>query len=877
MARGYDYKRIETKWQQAWEERGAFGVTEDPARPKYYCLEMYPYPSGKIHMGHVRNYSIGDVVARFLTMRGYNVLHPMGWDAFGFPAENAAFEHGVHPARWTYDNIAYMKSQLRRMGFSYDWDREVTCSDPAYYRWNQWFFLKMLARGLAHRKTAPVNWCEKCQSVLSNEQAEGGVCWRHSDTPVVQKELEQWFLRITAYAEELLSDLAELSGWPERVRVMQRNWIGKSVGAEVDFALAGGGSLRIFTTRPDTLYGATFMVLAPEHPLALGLSAGTAQAVRVADFVARMRRTDRAERTDAAAAKEGVFTGAYALNPMTREQIPIWVANFVLMEYGTGAIMAVPAHDQRDFDFARQYGLPIRVVIQPAGEPLPEADRLEAAYEGEGTMVASGPFTGSPSETGKVAVCEQLEQRGIGKRAVNYRIRDWLISRQRYWGTPIPVIYCGSCGIVPVPEAELPVILPQDVAITMSGGSPLARVEAFLNTSCPTCRRPARRETDTMDTFVDSSWYFLRFTSPHEATRPLDPVKVGYWMAVDQYIGGIEHAVLHLLYARFFTKVCRDLGLTQVREPFTNLLTQGMVCKESFRCPEHGYRLPAEVDTNGRCTLCQKPVEVGRTEKMSKSKRNVVDPDDLLERYGADTIRLFSLFAAPPEKDLEWSDEGVQGAFRFLTRVWRLVEDQAEHLRAAQGLAWSGGTQDGEARALRHATHRTIAKVTRDVEDAFHFNTALAALMELQNALSRATEQLGLAPASAQEVAPAARDLLLAFAEGIRTLVILLAPFAPHLAEELWEMLGRRESIFRQTWPVADAELAREDTVEVVVQVNGKLRGRLHVARGTGEAELRTQALEDPRVQPWLAGQSVRRAIVVPDRLVNIVVTPAKG
>jgi leucyl-tRNA synthetase len=770
-----------------------------------------------------------------------------------------------------------MKSQLRRMGFSYDWDREVTCCDPAYYRWNQWFFLKMLERGLAYRKQAPVNWCEMCQSVLSNEQAEGGVCWRHSDTPVVQKELEQWFLRITAYVEELLADIPGLTGWPERVRVMQRNWIGKSVGAEVDFPLVGGGSLRIFTTRPDTLYGATFMVVAPEHPLALRFAAGSAQAQAVAEFVARMRRTERAERTDAAAAKEGVFTGASAVNPMTQEQIPIWVANFVLMEYGTGAIMAVPAHDQRDFDFARQYGLPIRVVIQPAGEPLPVADRLEAAYEGEGTMVASGPFTGTRSEDGKMAVCEHLEQRGIGKRAVNYRIRDWLISRQRYWGTPIPVIYCDACGIVPVPEADLPVILPQDVAITMSGGSPLARVERFVNAVCPSCRRPARRETDTMDTFVDSSWYFLRFASPHETSQPLDPVKVGHWMPVDQYIGGIEHAVLHLLYARFFTKVCRDLGLTTVGEPFSNLLTQGMVCKESYRCPEHGYRLPTEVDKEGRCTLCQRAVEVGRTEKMSKSKRNVVDPDELLERHGADTIRLFSLFAAPPEKDLEWSDEGVQGAFRFLTRVWRLVEDHAAQLRAADGLPWGEAAREGEVRALRHATHRTIAKVTRDLEDAFHFNTALAALMELQNALGKAAERPGPAPVSPQALEPDRRDLLLAFAEGVRTLVILLAPFAPHLAEELWEMLGRPESIFRQTWPVADAELAREDTIEMVVQVNGKVRSRLYVARGTGDAELRTLALGDPRIQPWLAGQTIRRAVVVPDRLVNLVVEPAKG
>jgi len=616
MASGYDFDRIERKWQQVWERQGAFAVTEDGARPKYYCLEMYPYPSGKIHMGHVRNYSIGDVVARYLGMRGYNVLHPMGWDAFGFPAENAAFEHGVHPAKWTYDNIAYMKAQLRRMGFSYDWAREVTCCDPSYYRWNQWFFLKMLERGLAYRGRAPVNWCERCQSVLSNEQAEGGVCWRHTDTAVVQKDLEQWFLKITAYVEELLGDIDALAGWPERVRVMQRNWIGKSVGAEVEFALADGGSLRIFTTRPDTLFGATFMVLAPEHPLSLRLASGTSQEEAVTAFVARMRQADRIVRADAATEKEGVFTGAHAVNPMTRERIPIWVANFVLMEYGTGAIMAVPAHDQRDFDFARKYALPIRVVIQPSGESL-SSETLEAAYEGEGNMARSGAFDGMDSQEGKLAVCQFLEEQGIGKRAVNYRIRDWLISRQRYWGTPIPVIYCDACGIAPVPESDLPVILPPDVEITMTGGSPLGRIDSFVKTQCPVCRRPARRETDTMDTFVDSSWYFLRFASPQETTRPLDPAKVQYWLPVNQYIGGIEHAVLHLLYARFFTKVCRDLGLTTSGEPFTNLLTQGMVCKESYRCPEHGYRLPAEVDEQGRCTECQRPVEVGRTEKMS--------------------------------------------------------------------------------------------------------------------------------------------------------------------------------------------------------------------------------------------------------------------
>ncbi len=864
MPRGYDFAAIEKKWQAVWDERRSFAVTEDPARPKYYCLEMYPYPSGKIHMGHVRNYSIGDVVARYLTMRGFNVLHPMGWDAFGFPAENAAFEHGVHPATWTKDNIAYMKSQLRRMGFSYDWDREVTCCEPDYYRWNQWFFLRMLERGLAYRKTAPVNWCERCQSVLSNEQAEGGVCWRHGDTPVVQRELEQWFFRITSYVEELLRDLDALSGWPERVRTMQRNWIGKSVGADVDFPLERGGSVRIFTTRPDTLYGATFMVLAPEHPLTSGLAEGTLQEAAVAAFVERMRHSDKAARTDATAEKEGVFTGAHAVNPLTKERIPIWVANFILMEYGTGAIMAVPAHDQRDFDFATKYRLPIRVVIQPDGDPLPDGSRLETAYEGEGRMVDSGPFTGMPSREGILAVCDFLEDRRIGKRAVNYRIRDWLISRQRYWGTPIPVIYCDACGVVPVPEADLPVILPEDVAITMSGGSPLARVERFAKVDCPACRRPARRETDTMDTFVDSSWYFLRFTSPHESARPLDPAKVRHWMPVDQYIGGIEHAVLHLLYARFFTKVCRDLGLSPAPEPFTNLLTQGMVCKESFRCPTHGYRLPGEVDKAGKCRECEQPVEVGRTEKMSKSKRNVVDPDDLLTNHGADTIRLFSLFAAPPEKDLEWSDDGVQGAFRFLQRVWRLVEERAGAIRSARGTPWPAGERPEEVRALRRTTHRTIAKVTRDLEDSFHFNTALAALMELQNALVRFQERLPSGPADDPR--------LLAFAEGVTALLTMLAPFAPHMAEELWEILGHPASLLREPWPAADPVLALEERVEVVVQVNGKVRARLQVARGETEESLKALALAEPRIAQWIEGKAVRKVVTIPDTLVNVVV-----
>jgi leucyl-tRNA synthetase len=856
MARAYDFKGLEAKWQRVWEERKTFRVIEDPAKPKYYCLEMYPYPSGQIHMGHVRNYSIGDVVARYFWMRGYNVLHPMGWDSFGLPAENAAIEHGVHPAVWTYDNIAYMRTQLKQMGFSYDWDREITSSDPEYYRWNQWLFLKMYDKGIAYKKPAFVNWCELCQTVLANEQAEGGRCWRH-ETQVIQKELDQWFFKITAFAEELLKGLDRLAGWPERVKTMQRNWIGKSEGAEVDFPLADGSPpITIFTTRQDTLYGATFMVLAPEHPLALQLGQGRPE---VQTFVQRMRTEDRVVRTAPETEKEGVFTGTYAVNPLTKEKIPIWVANFVLLEYGTGAVMAVPAHDQRDFEFAQKYDLPIRVVIQSEEAALTAKD-LEAAYEGEGAMVNSGPFSGMPSGEGRQAVVRFLEEKGNGKRAVNYRLRDWGISRQRYWGTPIPIIYCDRCGIVPVPYSDLPVLLPHDVEITLTGGSPLARAEGFVNVPCPTCQGVARRETDTMDTFVDSSWYFLRFCNPQTREQAMEQSKVAYWMPVDQYIGGIEHAVLHLLYARFFTKVIRDLGLISHDEPFENLLTQGMVCKETCRCPNHGYRFPQEVDAQGHCIECGQAVEVGRTEKMSKSRRNVVDPDDLLHRYGADTARLFSLFAAPPEKDLEWSDKGVEGAFRFLNRVYRLVDGWAEELRhPAPSIAFADLTV---GRALYQKAHLTIKKVTEDIDRDFHFNTAIAALMELLN-------MLGQFELSGDPEGQAERRAVARFA--VERLLILLAPFAPHLAEELWERLGHRRSIFEEPWPVYDGDVVQREELLVVVQVNGKLRSRISLPAHAQEEDLRAAALQDSRVQTWLEGKKIRRVVVVPKKLVNIV------
>ncbi len=859
MARGYDFKTIEAKWQRVWEECGAFAVTEEPRRRKFYLLEMYPYPSGRIHMGHVRNYAIGDVLARFLRMRGYNVLHPMGWDSFGLPAENAAIEHRTHPAKWTHDNIAYMRTQLKWMGFSYDWQREITCSDPGYYRWGQWLFLKLHEKGLVYKKSSTVNWCEACQTVLANEQVEGGLCWRDG-TPVVQKELPGWFFRITAYAEELLSDLDELPGWPEPVKVMQRNWIGKSIGAEVHFPLAEREeALAIFTTRQDTLFGATFMVLAPEHPLALSLSKGTPQEQQVRAFVDRMKLEDRTQRAVADTKKEGVFTGAYAINPLTHERIPIWIGNFVLLEYGTGAIMAVPSNDQRDFEFAKQYGLPIRLAVKPVDVDLDE-NTMQQAHEGEGVLVNSGPFTGMGSEQAREAIADFLEQEGIGKRTVNYRLRDWGISRQRYWGNPIPIIYCHGCGVVPVPYQELPVILPQDVEVTMKGGSPLQKVATFAHVACPRCGGPARREMDTMDTFVDSSWYFLRFTSPHAEDGPVTPARVNYWMPVDQYIGGIEHAVLHLLYARFFTKAVRDLGLIAVNEPFRRLLTQGMVCKETYRCPEHGFRLPEEVDTARACKACGRPIEIGRIEKMSKSKKNVIDPEDLLARYGADTARLFCLFAAPPERDLEWSDQGVEGSFRFLSKIVRLVEDQEALLKYP--LPPIPFPRLFAGRDLYRKAQQTIKRVTEDIEKEFHFNTAISALMELANEMGR-FELVG--------PADEADERRFAYSYAVETLLLLLSPFAPHLCEELWERLGRNGSIFRAAWPTYDPAVITAEEIVVVVQVDGKVRSRLFMPANADDGAMREAALADERVKAWLEDRSTRKVVVVPKKLVNIV------
>ncbi len=817
MTTPYDPSTIESKWQKIWEDEKIFQVTEDASRRKYYCLEMFPYPSGKIHMGHVRNYSIGDVVARYKRMRGFNVLHPMGWDAFGMPAENAAIEHRTHPAQWTRQNMDAMRTQLKKMGFSYDWDREVATCVPEYYRWEQLVFLRMFERGLAYKKKSLVNWCGRCATVLANEQVKEGQCWR-CDTQVEQRLIEQWFFKITAYSKELLDGTFALPGWPERVLTMQREWIGQSEGAEVVFDLESGGRppITVFTTRPDTLYGATFLTLAPEHPLTLELSRGTSQEKAVKLFVEKTARIDRTKRLTGDYEKEGVFTGATCLNPLNGRRMPIYAGNFVLMDYGTGAVMAVPAHDQRDFEFARKYELPVVVVIHPSvAEPL-TANTMTEAYEGAGVMVHSDRFDGLPSEIAKTEIVKHLESLGKGRKATTHKLRDWGISRQRYWGTPVPILYCPNCGMIPVPEKDLPVVLPTDVEFTGKGGSPLARVESFLHVKCPHCPGTARRETDTMDTFVESSWYFLRYCSSGEGGVPFDQKAVRYWMGekgVDQYIGGIEHAVLHLLYSRFFTKVLRDLGFIDYNlpEPFENLLTQGMVIKDGS--------------------------------KMSKSKGNVVDPNYLIEKYGADTARMFSLFAAPPEKDLDWNDQGVEGMYRFLGRVWRFANQFIENQTP------DSGESSGFARDER-MMHKTIKKVTEDLEK-FHFNTAIAAIMEYLNHLQQARE-IGR------------RD--------VEILVLLLSPFAPHMAEDLWSRLGHAERIAAAAWPEYDEAKLRVDTVTLIVQVNGVLRSRIEAPAGMSEEDARVLALSDEKISKHLSGKSVTKTIYVPGKLVNLVV-----
>ena len=852
MQERYNPQEIETFWQAQWAAEKPYKACEDLGRPKYYLLEMFPYPSGRIHMGHVRNYSIGDVVARFKRLQGFNVLHPMGWDAFGMPAENAAIQHGTHPAVWTRENIANMRTQLKRMGLSYDWDRELATCEPEYYRWEQLIFLKMFEKGLAYKKSAAVNWCPKCETVLANEQVEDDCCWR-CDSHVDQKELDQWFFRITAYADELLDWTYKLPGWPDSVLIMQRNWIGKSVGSEIDFRVDGSdASIRVFTTRPDTLFGATFMSLAPEHPLARTLTLDERRA-DVDAFIRKVQKVDNIQRASDDYEKEGVFTGSYCINPVTGEKMPIYLANFVLMGYGTGAVMAVPAHDQRDFEFAGKYGLPVRVVIQPEGETL-SVETMTAAWDGPGRLVASGAFNGMDSEKGKQRITEHLEAQQLGRQTVNFRLRDWLVSRQRYWGTPIPVIYCDDCGVVPVPESDLPIELPTEIEFTGEGGSPLAGLASFVNTSCPKCGQPARRETDTFDTFVESSWYFLRYACSHFDKAPVDRAAVDYWLPVDQYIGGVEHAVMHLLYARFWTKVMRDIGMIALDEPFQNLLTQGMVCKETRACPEHGWLFPEEV-LEGRCSRCDAEVVTGRNEKMSKSKKNVIDPDGLIKRYGADTARLFTLFASPPEKDLEWNDQGVDGCYRFLNRIWRLVYENLDLVRGAGPVAVA--ELEEPARDLRRSVHRTIKKVTEDIDGSFHFNTAIAAVMELLNAISSF---------EAKESCPEV------IKEALESVVRLLSPFVPHVSEELWRHLGHPESLEKYGWPTWDEEALVADTQLIVVQVNGKVRGKVTVPADADGQAVEKAAVSDPNVERFLEGKTVRKVIVVPGRLVNIVV-----
>lgn len=821
----YNPQAIEEKRQEIWEQERVFRASEDGSREKYYLLEMFPYPSGKIHMGHVRNYSIGDVIARYKRMRGYNVLHPMGWDAFGMPAENAAIDRGIQPATWTYENIDYMRKQLKRLGFSYDWEREIATCDVDYYRWEQWIFLKMLEKGLVYRKNSPVNYCQKCQTVLANEQVEGGACWRCGET-VIQKELTQWFFAITQYADELFEYCDKLPGWPERVLNMQRNWIGKSYGVEVNFPMEDGKPLTIFTTRPDTLFGVTFMVLAPEHPLATTLPKGTPHEQEVLAFVEKTKTQDKSFRAEMAVSKEGVFTGKYAINPLTHTKVPIYIGNFVLMEYGTGAIMSVPAHDQRDFEFAKEYNIPIIVTIMPEKTVLDPATMTEA-YEGDGKMVNSGPFNGRQNREAIPSIIDYLEENKLGKRRINFRLRDWGISRQRYWGTPIPIIYCENCGTVPVPYDDLPVVLPVDLAVTMVGKSPLAECADFYQIECPLCKAPAKRETDTMDTFVESSWYFLKYACPDYNEGPLDSAKVNYWMPVDQYIGGVEHAVLHLLYSRFFNRVLNEFGLVSVREPFENLLTQGMVIK------------------NGA--------------KMSKSKGNVVDPEYMIKKYGADTARLFCLFASPPEKDLDWNDKGVEGCSRFLQRVWRLIAERINDMRDVEAI-FEPLTSDSDAVQLTYLMHKTIKKVTEDI-DRFHLNTAIARIMELVNGLYKFLEK----DREDEDTKKLTRG-------AFETLVSLLFPFVPHIAEELWEMLGKDSRMIGKEWPRYNPQYVEEDTVLVVVQVNGKLRDRCEVDRDIDQEQLREIVLTLDNVKRHIEGKTVMRTIVVPNKLVNVVV-----
>ena len=863
----YRPQQLDKKWQQLWTSSLAFEVEADAKRPKYYCLEMFAYPSGHAHVGHVRNYIIGDVMARTKRLRGYNVLHPFGWDAFGLPAENAAIKTGTHPETSTLDNIAHMKGQLQRLGISYAWGREIATCQPDYYKFNQWIFLKMFERGLAYRKRSTVNWCPSCQTVLANEQVVEGACWR-CGTTVVTRDLEQWFFRITAYADELLKGLDTLDAWPEKVVVMQRNWIGRSEGARLEFPIAGADTkvrgarlqadpadpvrgvrleadptdaIEVFTTRIDTIYGATFVLLAPEHQMVDRFTAESRDPAAFRARVAKFRALDRQARLTGEIEKEGFDTGRKAINPFTGELVPIWIANFVLAEYGTGAIMGVPAHDQRDFEFARKYGLPITFVVQSAAE-VPAPDSMQEAVSAYGRLVNSGEYTGEESPSIKTRMIADAEKTGIGKGEVQYRLKDWGVSRQRYWGTPIPIIHCLKDGTVAVPYAQLPVELPKVPSFSGRGDSPLAQVPEFVNVTCPTCGGPARRETDTMDTFVDSSWYFLRFCDPKNGELPFSAASAVYWMPVDFYSGGVEHAILHLLYSRFFTRVLRDVGLLSFDEPFTRLLTQGMVLKGGA--------------------------------VMSKSKGNVVDPDDMLTKYGADALRLYVMFVAPPEKEVEWSDAGLEGSFRFLLRVWRLADHWAETI-GGEGIPTCGDDCTGAERALRRKTHETIRRVTADIEERMHLNTAVSSLMELVNELYAFSEQTahGAPRRGEPPVACTERTQTVGvLREAIDALVLMISPFAPHTAEEMWYALGNAGGLARAAWPSFDPEVARATEVVVPVQINGKVRARLTVEAGLSDDELRERALADAAVRTHTEGRTIRKVVVAKGPLVSVVV-----
>jgi len=820
----YDFKNIEEKWQKIWDEEKVFAIDEDTSKPKYYALEMFPYPSGNLHMGHVRNYSIGDVVARYKSMQGFNVLHPMGWDSFGLPAENAAIKNGTPPADWTWSNIDNMRGQLKRLGFSYDWEREVATAKPDYYKFTQWMFLNLYKNNLAYKKKSFVNWCPSCQTVLANEQVVNGKCER-CKAEVTKKDLEQWFFKITDYAQRLLDDIDTLKGWPDKVKSMQSNWIGRSEGAEINFKIDGTDeTLTVFTTRPDTIFGVSYMVIAPEHPIVEKLIAGKKEEKACREFIEKVKHMSEIARSSTDTEKEGEFTGTYVINPFNDKKIPLYLANYVYLDYGTGIVMGVPAHDQRDFDFAKKYNLPIEVVVQPDGEEIKGEDLTEA-FAAEGTMVNSGEFSGLNNIDALKKMIDYVEEKGIGERKINFRLRDWLISRQRYWGAPIPIIYCDKCGEVPVPEEDLPVMLPEDVKFTGLGQSPLSTSESFINTTCPCCGGKATREIDTMDTFVCSSWYFLRYCDPHNDKMPFDKAKTDYWMNVDQYIGGVEHAILHLLYARFFTKVLYDTGYVSCQEPFANLLTQGMVLKDGS--------------------------------KMSKSVGNVVSPEEIIEKYGADTARLFILFAAPPERDLDWNDTAVEGAYRFINRVFRAVDDLKDYMEKG---AVDQSALDGNEKKLRLAVHTSIKKVTDDFE-RFSFNTAISSVMEMVNALYQYKD------------AVKAEDYNKALlGETLRTLILLLSPFIPHVTQELWEMIGEEGQLMNVGWPKYEDDALVVNEVEIVVQINGKIRGKLNISPELTVPQMQELVSTNEEIKELIGDKTVVKVIAVPKKLINIVV-----